>query len=115
MALGLDQLDVGLLAAGDPVISEFLAINGNNLPDEDGEFSDWIELQNVAPGPVNLDVPFNLFKEEADVEVPDPAAWRVWLRGCAHQLPPQCKLAATFLFVTPALVWLNRRRETMSP
>ena len=28
------------------------------------------------PGPVNLDVPFNLFKEEADVEVPDPAAWR---------------------------------------
>jgi acetolactate synthase-1/2/3 large subunit len=28
------------------------------------------------PGPVNLDVPFNLFKEEADVEVPDPVAWR---------------------------------------
>jgi acetolactate synthase I/II/III large subunit len=28
------------------------------------------------PGPVNIDIPFNLFKEEADVEVPDPAAWR---------------------------------------
>jgi acetolactate synthase-1/2/3 large subunit len=28
------------------------------------------------PGPVNLDIPFNLFKEEADVEVPDPVAWR---------------------------------------
>jgi acetolactate synthase-1/2/3 large subunit len=28
------------------------------------------------PGPVNLDVPFNLFKEPADVEVPDPADWR---------------------------------------
>jgi len=28
------------------------------------------------PGPVNLDVPFNLFKESAAVEVPDPGAWR---------------------------------------
>ena len=28
------------------------------------------------PGPVNLDVPFNVFKEDADVEVPDPVAWR---------------------------------------
>ena len=26
------------------------------------------------PGPVNLDVPFNLFQEEADVEVPPPSA-----------------------------------------
>lgn len=28
------------------------------------------------PGPVNLDVPFNLFKEPAEVDVPEPAAWR---------------------------------------
>jgi acetolactate synthase-1/2/3 large subunit len=28
------------------------------------------------PGPVNLDVPFNLFKEPADVDVPDPGEWR---------------------------------------
>ncbi len=28
------------------------------------------------PGPVNLDVPFNLFKEEAEVDGADPAAWR---------------------------------------
>ncbi len=27
-------------------------------------------------GPVNVDVPFNLFVEEADVEVPDPQMWR---------------------------------------
>ena len=49
------RLEPRVLLAGDVVISEFLAINGSNLPDEDGEFSDWIELQNVAPGPVNLD------------------------------------------------------------
>lgn len=28
------------------------------------------------PGPVNLDVPFNLFKEPADVDVPHPLDWR---------------------------------------
>jgi acetolactate synthase I/II/III large subunit len=28
------------------------------------------------PGPVNLDVPFNVFKEPADVEVPEPGDWR---------------------------------------
>lgn len=28
------------------------------------------------PGPVNLDVPFDLFVEAADVEVPDPESWR---------------------------------------
>src|SRR3972149_6129920 len=28
------------------------------------------------PGPVNLDVPFNVFKEPADEEVPDPGDWR---------------------------------------
>jgi acetolactate synthase-1/2/3 large subunit len=29
------------------------------------------------PGPVNLDVPFNVFKEEAEVDVPEPGAWRM--------------------------------------
>ena len=28
------------------------------------------------PGPVNLDVPFNVFKEPADVDIPEPGAWR---------------------------------------
>lgn len=27
------------------------------------------------PGPVNLDVPFDVFKEPADLDVPDPEAW----------------------------------------
>ena len=30
-------------------------------------------MLNGRPGPVNLDVPFNLFQEEADVEVPPPS------------------------------------------
>jgi acetolactate synthase-1/2/3 large subunit len=28
------------------------------------------------PGPVNLDVPFDVFQEEAEVELPDPGEWR---------------------------------------
>ena len=28
------------------------------------------------PGPVHLDVPLNVFVEEAEVEIPDPGAWR---------------------------------------
>ena len=28
------------------------------------------------PGPVNLDVPFNVFKEPAEVDIPEPGAWR---------------------------------------
>jgi acetolactate synthase-1/2/3 large subunit len=28
------------------------------------------------PGPVNLDVPFNVFKEPAEVDIPEPGTWR---------------------------------------
>ncbi|MBI1841313.1 MAG: CotH kinase family protein [Verrucomicrobia bacterium] len=36
------------------VISEFLADNRQGLADDDGEHSDWIELFNLTPFPVNL-------------------------------------------------------------
>lgn len=37
------------------VISEFMASNGQTLADEDGDFSDWIELYNSGNASVNLD------------------------------------------------------------
>ena len=37
-----------------PIISEFMAINGDTLFDEDGNPSDWIEIYNPTPDPVNL-------------------------------------------------------------
>ena len=57
-----------LCAAGDapgglatPVISEFMASNGSQVPlgegdilDADGDSSDWIELYNPTPGPFDL-------------------------------------------------------------
>jgi len=36
-------------------ISEFLASNGSGLQDEDGDFSDWIELHNSGPTSVDLE------------------------------------------------------------
>ncbi|MGJ8696776.1 MAG: lamin tail domain-containing protein [Verrucomicrobiaceae bacterium] len=39
---------------GEVVISEFMASNRATLADEDGDFSDWIELENIGEGVVNL-------------------------------------------------------------
>ena len=42
-------------AASPVVISEFLALNTHTLADEDGRYSDWVELHNTTTKPVNLD------------------------------------------------------------
>jgi Lamin Tail Domain len=65
IALGL-ALSAPVL--GQAVISEFLADNASNLRDDDGEFSDWIELHNPTASEVSLtgwfltDSPDNLKK-----------------------------------------------------
>ena len=38
-------------AFGAPVITEFLAANSSGLADEDGDFSDWIEIHNPDSAP----------------------------------------------------------------
>jgi hypothetical protein len=49
------QAEVKLIhAAGHLVISEFMAENKTTLADDDGEFSDWIELQNPTPNAIAL-------------------------------------------------------------
>src|SRR5258708_39930765 len=53
-------LSVALLFAllgqshAEPVIREFMASNDSTLADEDGAFSDWIEIFNPDSSPVNL-------------------------------------------------------------
>lgn len=65
VALGAVAL---LTSAAQPVISEFLAQNDAVLADEDGAFSDWIEIHNPGPSATNLngfyltDDPENLTK-----------------------------------------------------
>lgn len=43
-----------LHCAGQVVISEFMASNQTGLTDEDGDYSDWIELHNEGPSTVDL-------------------------------------------------------------
>ena len=45
---------VSHVRAADPVISEFMADNSGYLADEDGQFTDWIEVYN--PGPASVDL-----------------------------------------------------------
>ncbi|MFB6320069.1 FN3 associated domain-containing protein [Saccharicrinis sp. FJH54] len=44
----------GLNAQSGVIISEFMAVNDNTLADEDGDYSDWIELYNVGETAVSL-------------------------------------------------------------
>ena len=42
------------IARSEVVISEFLAVNDSILADEDGDFSDWIEILNEGEETVDL-------------------------------------------------------------
>jgi acetolactate synthase-1/2/3 large subunit len=49
------------------------------------------------PGPVNLDVPFNVFKEPADVDVPEPGAWRAGISSRGGGDPEAIRRAVDLL------------------
>ena len=51
----VEALEARVLLDASPVITEFMAINVGTQADEDGEFSDWIELYNPGPDEVHLD------------------------------------------------------------
>src|SRR5687768_3536299 len=42
------------LHAAEPVISEIMPANDRTLADEDGQFPDWIEINNPGTSPLNL-------------------------------------------------------------
>ena len=46
MQTTLEMLEPRHLLAGDLAITEFQAINVSTLQDEDGDFSDWVEIRN---------------------------------------------------------------------
>ena len=52
--VGAFALVVSVSVHADPVINEFMASNTSTLADEDGAFSDWIEIYNPDATPVNL-------------------------------------------------------------
>src|SRR6476620_5434960 len=50
----IEAIERRLLMAVDPVISEFMASNDHTLADVDGDYSDWIEIQNPNATPLDL-------------------------------------------------------------
>jgi len=49
-----EPLEPRLLLSGSVLISEFMALNGDTLLDEDNESSDWVEILNPGTSAVNL-------------------------------------------------------------
>lgn len=49
------------------------------------------------PGPVNLDVPFNVFKEPAEVDVPEPEGWRAGISSRSGGDPDAIRRAVELL------------------
>ncbi len=49
----LSASSAGVVPSG-LIITEFIAANGNGLVDEDGDYSDWIEIYNRSNAPINL-------------------------------------------------------------
>ncbi|MFK7770641.1 MAG: CotH kinase family protein [Saprospiraceae bacterium] len=47
-------ISVTITSSGQIAINEFMSDNTNSIVDQDGEFSDWIELYNYSNAPINL-------------------------------------------------------------
>jgi hypothetical protein len=70
-AWACEALEARLLLAGDLLISEFMADNTATLADEDGDYSDWIELHNPTSSARSLDGYY--LSDDAR----DPDKWRL--------------------------------------
>jgi hypothetical protein len=53
--LGLGVAQAGLISFAEPVITELMSSNKTVLKDENGDYSDWIEIHNPDATPVSLD------------------------------------------------------------
>lgn len=54
LGIAISVLSFGVLSGQSVVISEAVSSNGGIIADEDGDFSDWLELHNTTDNPVNL-------------------------------------------------------------
>ncbi len=53
-ALTLSLCGLPMVASANPMINEFMADNDSTRADEDGDFSDWIEIRNPTGASINL-------------------------------------------------------------
>jgi hypothetical protein len=87
---------------GAPRITEFMAANDSGLADEDGDFSDWIEIHNPDNAPTSLagyhltDNPTNLGKWTFPAVTLSPGAYLVVFASGKDRLDPAGRLHADF-------------------
>ena len=87
---------------GAPLITEFMASNGSGLADEDGEFSDWIEIHNPDSTPISLtgyhltDDAANLDKWTFPAVTLNPAAYLVVFASGKNRADPAGRLHTDF-------------------
>jgi hypothetical protein len=67
----LETLENRQMLAAEPIVSEFMAINTTTLQDQDGDFSDWLELGNR--GDVAIDLGGHYLTNDAA----DPDRWQI--------------------------------------
>src|SRR5438034_10646883 len=87
---------------GAPRITEFMAANGSVLADEDGEYSDWIEIHNPDNAPISLagyhltDNATNLDKWTFPAVTLNPGAYLVVFASGKNRLDPAGRLHTDF-------------------
>lgn len=59
-------ISLSITSIGQIAINEFMSDNTNSITDQDGEFSDWIELYNYSNAPINL-LNYSLSDQENDL------------------------------------------------
>lgn len=105
LALTLTVLPT-LAAQNGPIISEFMAANARTWADEDGDFSDWIEIYNPTAGAINLagyfltDDPARLDKWAFPSVTLEPGSFLVVFASGKNRtdisMPPHTNLHASF-------------------
>jgi fibronectin type 3 domain-containing protein len=101
-ALLVETAEPRILLAGNPVITEFMAENTATLADNDGQFSDWIEIHNPDPAPLNLagwhltDNDGDLGKWAFPAVVLDPGAYLVVYASNQNRADPSQPLHTNF-------------------
>jgi hypothetical protein len=99
-------LAVGAVLRAEPVISEFMASNTATITDEDGAFSDWIEIYNPDPTAVNLggwyltDNAANLQKWQFPAVTLNPGAYLLIFASNKDRRDPSGRLHTNFALST---------------
>jgi hypothetical protein len=92
----------GACCFGAPTISEFMAANDSWLADEDGDFSDWIEIHNPDGAAVSLagyhltDSSTNLSKWTFPATTLDPGAYLIVFASGKNRTDPAARLHTDF-------------------